>query len=238
MYKRATIAIDDTIRNGKDGHAFQRPAVMAQFALTFSQRYFDAVNAHFDPRGYERPTHLWQWHFQGLRYNQPIVFQHRLTAVDAHINLDLGIAAAHVGRGSMPKLRADFNVVNTILVSQVQAVLTALGDVSPKLQKIRDHIPDAVEVEAINDLLKEFRKLAWGFATTIAEEDEDRTQEMIDLHDSWASGLSTLYLYPPGKVGHCVRWIAKAESRDIAAVISRLDEDSGTPQPLNPRFLA
>ncbi|MDT5335602.1 MAG: hypothetical protein QOD90_1107 [Mycobacterium sp.] len=235
MYRRATIAIDAAIRDGK---TFRHPETMARFAMIFSQRYFDALNAYLDPRRFERPTHVWQWHFVGLEYEQPIVFQHLLTAVDAHVNLDLGIAASRIGRGKMPDLRADFDMVNTILASQVQAVLSALGDVSPNIKKLRDKIPDAVEVAAINKLLQAFRDLAWKFALALSDEPEDRFQELVDLHDAWAGSLATFYLYPPGELGQCVRWIAEAESRDVAAIIARLNEGAETPQPINPAFLA
>lgn len=235
MYKRATIAIDSTIR---DGDEFQRPLVMKEFALTFSQRYFDAINAHFEPDEFERPTRAWQMHFTGLTEARPIVFQHLLTAVDAHINLDLGIAAAQIGRGAMTDLRHDFDMVNTILASQVQAVLSALGDVSPNVQEIRDKIPDKVEVQAINELLIVFRDLAWKFATVLAEAGEGHLQELVDQHDAWAVTLATFYLDPPGLLGRCVRWVAEDESRDIGAIITRLDAGSQTTQPLNPAFLA
>lgn len=234
VYKRATIAIDAAVKD----QAFDHPEVMAEFARIFSQRYFDSLNAYANPLPFEHPTHVWQWHFTGLEYSKPIVFQHLSTALDAHINLDLGIAASQVGRGNMPGLRNDFDKVNAILASQVQAVLSALGDVSPNLQKIRDEIPDWMEVAAIKEALKGFRNLAWKFALILAEEDESRLQELTDLHDQWAAGLATFYLHPPGELGDCVDWIAEDESRDVRAIIARLEADAATPRPLNPMFLA
>ncbi len=93
VYRRATIAIDAAVR---DGTSFEHPDVMARFAVIFSQRYFDALNAYLNPRPFERPTNVWLWHFVGLEYDEPIIFQHLLTAVDAHVNLDLGVAASQV----------------------------------------------------------------------------------------------------------------------------------------------
>jgi Family of unknown function (DUF5995) len=92
IYKRATIAVINTIDTGR----FQNPEVMTRFTLTFSQRYFD----------------------------EPIIFQHLLTAVDAHINLDLGITAAQVGAGAMDDLHHDFNMINAILGSQARVCST------------------------------------------------------------------------------------------------------------------
>lgn len=235
VYRRATIAIDAAVRDGK---SFEHPDVMARFAVIFSQRYFDAVNAYLNPRPFERPTNVWQWHFVGLEYDEPIIFQHLLTAVDAHVNLDLGVAASQVGRGDMPDLHDDFNMVNTILASQVQAVFDALGDVSPNVKKIRDAIPDSVEVSSINELLQAFRDLAWKFAVALTDDPPERFQELVDQHDAWASVLATKYLYPPGRLGACARWIAEKESHDVAAVITRLNADAHVPRPVNPAFLA
>jgi hypothetical protein len=138
VYKRATIAISKAIDTPG---GFQHPKVMTRFTMTFSQRYFDALNAHFRPDDYEGPTHVWQWAFDGLAYDEPIIFQHLLTAIDAHINLDLGISAAQVGAGAMDDLHDDFNMVNAILASQVQGVFDALAKVSPRTQTIRDLLP-------------------------------------------------------------------------------------------------
>ena len=236
MYKRATIAIDAAIK-AKD---FEHPAVMAEFAMIFAQRYFDALNAYLEPRDSEKPTQVWRCHFVGLEYPGPIIFQHLLTAVDAHINLDLGIAASLVGRGNMDGLRSDFDQVNRVLASQVQSVLVALGDLSPWIQRIRAVIPDETEISAINELLVVFRDLAWYFALTLADADGDaeRVQALIDERDGWAAWLGTEYLAPPGAMGWLVRLIAREECRDVRAVIARLNQGADHPAPTNRKFLA
>ncbi|WP_173009827.1 DUF5995 family protein [Mycolicibacterium sp. P9-64] len=63
-----------------------------------------ALNVHFRTTDYKGPT------------------QHLLTAVCAHVNLDLGISAATGGAGAMDDLHDDFNMVNAILGSQCQGV--------------------------------------------------------------------------------------------------------------------
>jgi hypothetical protein len=232
IYKRATLAISKAIDTG----GFKNPKVMTRFTMTFSQRYFDALNAHFHPHDYQGPTHVWQWAFDGLRYDEPIIFQHLLTAVDAHINLDLGISAAQVGAGAMDELHDDFNMVNAILGSQIQGVLDALAELSPRTQTIRDLLPGD-EVQEINALLIVFRDLAWKFANVLADS-PDRFREFTDLQDSSACQLSTCYLYPPEKIRAVVEWIAEKESRDIAENVRKLDVAAATPSALNVAFLA
>jgi hypothetical protein len=231
IYKRATIAIGKAIETG----GFQNPTVMTRFTLTFSQRYFDALNAHFHPTDHKGPTHVWQWAFDGVAHQEPIIFQHLLMAVCAHINLDLGIAAAQVGAGAMEDLHDDFNMVNAILGSQCQGVFDALADVSPRTKTIRDLLPGD-EVEEINALLIVFRDLAWKFANVVADSPDD-FQELVDLQDSRACLLSTCYLYPPDKIRSIVDWIADKESRDVARNVRALDVASAMPIELNEAFL-
>jgi hypothetical protein len=231
IYKRATIAVSNAIDTGK----FQHPEVMTRFTLTFSQRYFDALNAHFHPTDYTGPTHVWQWAFDGVEYAEPIIFQHLLTAVDAHINLDLGVTAAQVGAGAMDDLHHDFNMINAILGSQVQGVFDALAEVSPRTHTIRNLLPGD-EVDEINALLIVFRDLAWNFANVLADSPHD-FQELVDLQDSRACLLSTCYLYPPDKIRSIVDWIADKESRDVALIVRTLDVAAAIPNELNEAFL-
>jgi len=231
IYKRATIAVSNAIDTGK----FQHPEVMTRFTLTFSQRYFDALNAHFHPNDYEGPTHVWQWAFDGVDYAEPIIFQHLLTAVDAHINIDLGITAAQVGAGAMDDLHHDFDMINAILGSQVQGVFDALAEVSPRTHTIRNLLPGD-EVDEINALLIVFRDLAWKFANVLADSPDD-FQELVDLQDSRACLLSTCYLYPPDKIRSVVDWIADKESRDVARNVRALDVAAAIPDELNEAFL-
>jgi hypothetical protein len=231
IYKRATIAVSNAIDTGK----FQHPEVMTRFTLTFSQRYFDALNAHFHPNDYTGPTHVWQWAFDGVDYAEPIIFQHLLTAVDAHVNIDLGITAAQVGAGAMDDLHHDFNMINAILGSQVQGVFDALAEVSPRTHTIRNLLPGD-EVDEINALLIVFRDLAWKFANVLADSPDD-FQELVDLQDSRACLLSSCYLHPPDQIRSVVDWIADKESRDVARNVRVLDVAAAIPNELNEAFL-
>src|ERR1700748_1922989 len=56
LYKRITIAVATAIEDG----ACQYGPTMNGFDSAFAQRYFDAVNGHFHPGRYPRPTRSWQ----------------------------------------------------------------------------------------------------------------------------------------------------------------------------------
>ena len=84
--------------------------------------------------------------FQLSKKNCPIVLQHLLIGMNAHINLDLGIAAAKVMEGKdIQNLKDDFDKINDILSSLVSNVEQDLSEIWPTLKKILQctvHIDD------------------------------------------------------------------------------------------------
>src|SRR3984957_4077550 len=59
LYKRIKIAVGTAIDNG----AFQDGPRMERFDASFAGRYFDALNGHFRPKQFPRPTRSWQQTF-------------------------------------------------------------------------------------------------------------------------------------------------------------------------------
>ena len=60
--------------------------------------------------------------------------------MNAHINLDLGIAAVEVcGQQPIATLQQDFDAINTIIASLTYQVLNELGSVSPLLSLLGLH---------------------------------------------------------------------------------------------------
>ncbi len=232
VYKRATLAIEKaTLRPGR----FRKPTRMELFAMAFSQRYFDALNAYFAPRRGTPLTSVWKCHFDGAKLTHPIIVQHLLTAVNAHINLDLGIAACQVGGANLPALRNDFNKVNAILGSQIQGVLDALDEVSPGIRTVRELLV-VDEVEEIRKLLIAFRDAAWNFAVTLCQ-NPDEFDELVARQDASTTTLGGCYMDPPGPISFSVDLIKFLESTDVPAIITALDVDVTLVSPLNTRLL-
>jgi hypothetical protein len=217
IYKNATIAIRDAIIRGD----FDDPDRMLGFQLTFARRYFRALNAYNDYGDFVMPTHVWAQSFNANAKNQPIIFQHLLTGLNAHMNLDLGIATADAGRDSMPSLRRDFETVNAVLGYQVEGVLEAIAKISPVIGRMLGCIVG--EVEMFRMLIVLFREKAWRFAKEIAE-NPSRKAELIATHDAQYVQLGMRYIYTPDMFDFLVNAIANEESRDIAENIRVLDE--------------
>ena len=210
VYRRATVAIRDRIRAG--GY-FDDHARMERFDVIFAQRYFDALNAYFHPADYEAPTHVWQWCFNGHEYDEPILLQHMLTAVNSHVNLDLGISSMMAAHGDLASLEADFDRINTLLADEVTTFLDTVGELSPRVKVVRRVVP--CQDRALNLLLRVFRNLAWSFANQL-DAHAARRGDNISIHDAWAAVLGSYYLHTSDKINRLVEWIAEDESRDVA----------------------
>ena len=92
---------------------FQDNARMERLDVTFAKRYIDAYFNHQQGKPISRS---WQAAFVLSEGFWPIVLQHLLSGMNAHINLDLGIASAEVMKGQdIQLLHHDFNQINTIL---------------------------------------------------------------------------------------------------------------------------
>ena len=56
LYKRITHAVSTAVASGE----FQDGPKMARFDAAFASRYFDALNGHFHPDRFPKPTRSWQ----------------------------------------------------------------------------------------------------------------------------------------------------------------------------------
>src|SRR5208337_5397477 len=61
-----------------------------------------------------------------------LILQQLLSGMNAHINLDLGIASAQVSPGDqLPQLKPDFDEINALLAGQVGTVEAEIASLSP-----------------------------------------------------------------------------------------------------------
>jgi hypothetical protein len=170
--------------------------------------------------------------FDGAQLPLPIIVQHMLAGVNAHIDLDLGIAAEEIAPGAqLPTLQSDFNTVNAVLASQVSGVLDEIDELSPVLAEIYD-VLQKNEIDLIDDGLKIFRDSAWSFAELLAFEPDFMHPATIMVHDLEVAQFGTLILHPPPFIASIIAAIAAKESRDIVHNIQVLDGITETIAPI------
>jgi Family of unknown function (DUF5995) len=225
LYRRITIAI----RTACDQGLFQDNDRLRRLDVVFASRYFAALNGYFHPGQFAAPSHCWQVAFNGAQLPDPIIVQQMIAGVNAHIDLDLGIAAEQIAPGlALPGLRSDFFTVNAVLASQVTAVVGEIDELSPLLDAIYCLLMEN-EINLINDGLRVTRDSAWAFATELSLELPVLHGPTIKLHDLEVAKLGTLILHPPSFFETLVTRIAAQESRDVVHNIEVLNQLAQTP---------
>ena len=86
LYKRVTEAVKKGIANGE----FMDGPAMEKLDIVFATRYLDAYETYMAKGS---PSVSWQVAFDAAQRRPPLVIQHLFVGMNAHISLDLGIAA-------------------------------------------------------------------------------------------------------------------------------------------------
>ena len=161
LYRKVTARVDREIRRG----SFDDGQRMARLDVAFANRYLEAFELH---RTGGAPTRSWDTAFRTAERWWPIVLQHLLLGINAHINLDLGIAAAVTAPGAaLPALRADFDRINGILASMVGEVQQELSRIWTALRWFNRRLGDGQRV-LINFSMGRARAHAWSVAERFA----------------------------------------------------------------------
>lgn len=184
LYRKVTQAVKDEI---DAGDTFDDNARMERLDVLFANRYIRAYH-QWDQRNAEvTPSESWALAFQASDDWWPVVLQHLLLGMNAHINLDLGIAAAEtVSPAELPRLKADFDRINTLLASLVGDVTQELGWIWPPLRFITRSL-GRFDDELINFSMELARDEAWNLAETLSplslteREAEIRRQDLKTL---------------------------------------------------------
>ncbi len=217
LYKRITLAIR------KNLPGFQDPARMERLDATFASRYFEALNAWFDPINAPPLTHAWRVAFQASSLARPIIVQHLIAGVSPHIGLDLGIAAATVSPGTaLPSLQADFNKVNAVLAGEVKGVLDELDELSPVMAEVYD-VFAKYEMDAIDRMLDFTRAEAWEFAMQLALLDAQGQQQAIAGRDVEIANAAAKIVSPPELIARMFEAVWLLESHNVTKIIETLN---------------
>ena len=180
LYQKVTL----TIKNKLGTNYFDDDARMEQLDIIFANRYLLAYANYKQGKPISKS---WLSAFEASTNWKPIVLQHLLLGMNAHINLDLGIAAAEITTPmTIGDLQADFNKINTILAALVNEVLADLSEIWPTLIKILK-FTNQVDDFLINFSMSMARDGAWTFANVlvnhinIASKNEAIQQRDLDI---------------------------------------------------------
>lgn len=158
LYKKVT----QRIKEGIAQKEFDNNPRMEHLDVIFANRY---LAAYFAYKEGQKPSISWGNAFLAAKDQKLLILQHLLLGINAHINLDLGIAVSETigSQGDLQNIHDDFNKINAILASMVDGVQQKIGRVSPffyLLDKVADGKEDLIATFSINIARDE----AWLFA--------------------------------------------------------------------------
>lgn len=218
LYKKVTVAVAQKIKEGY----FDDNQKMEQLDVVFANRY---LQAHQNYLQQQPCSACWQLAFDTGQNWRPMVMHHLLTGMNAHIGLDLGIAAATIAPGAaIENLRNDFNKINTILCDLITEVKTSLYSMWPLSKLISKLNMGKLENDIAGFSMTIARDAAWQVALDYAACNNAATQQQYLLQrDSSVTGFGNRLLYP-GKLVQTLTGIFRVfEFGTVAGKIKRLN---------------
>jgi len=216
LYRRVTLEV---ARQIEAGHFDDGPR-MERLDVVFACRYLDAYDTH---RSGGTPSRAWKLAFDAESDRWPIVVQHLLLGVNAHINLDLGIAAAQVAPGlQLTELQGDFDRINDILASMIDDVSDRLARIWPLL-RIIDVGVGRFDESAIEFSLRRAREHAWSVACKLALLGESNWHGAIGLLDGGVTAIGTGVRKPGWWLALRLRLVRLGERGSVAEKIAILE---------------
>jgi hypothetical protein len=210
LYERVTTNVRGALLAG---NMFEDNARMERFDVVFANRYLRAWSRY---GAGQAPAQSWQIAFDLLNDPGPLVIQHLLLGMNAHINLDLGVAAATVAPSpsGLSLLWPDFQNVNEILARLVDVVETELGQISPRLHRVGAFEPK-LEGKLFAFGIETARDFAWALAGELVRAPCPLWETIISGRDAMVAQTGKA-LYPlQGLAGEIERWIHAEESADV-----------------------
>ncbi len=176
LYRKVTLKV----KEGIEQDYFEDGPRMEQLDVIFAKRYLLALEQY---KSNTNPIVSWNRSFEYTKRYWPTVFQHLMMGMNAHINLDLGIAAAQVSiNKDISRLENDFNRINEVLAGLVEDVQHDLTEIWPELKWVLK-VFGRVDNWLINFSMKLARNGAWRFATKLSNHLFDQWDEVISERD-------------------------------------------------------
>ncbi|MDC8002396.1 DUF5995 family protein [Aequorivita todarodis] len=218
LYRKVTVRIKEGIRNNE----FENNPRMEKLDVLFANRYIAA----YECLGNNQPfTKSWKNAFEAAKTGKLLIMQHLLLGINAHINLDLGIAVAETigDDGELLDFENDFNKINEILGSMIANVEAKIISVSP-LFGLLDRFGKGREDKLVSFSINVARDGAWLFANQYhispnkADELNSRDTIIAKLAEKLITQKSWLLKY-------LVKTIYFFEKKDVPQIVAVLKKD-------------
>ena len=216
LYRKVTIQV----KKGIEDDFFDDGPRMERLDVIFANRY---IHACYQYQTGQTPTQSWVRAFDETERWWPIVLQHLLMGMNAHINLDLGIAAAEtVPPEELPNLKGDFDKINQVLASLVSDVQNELADIWMLLGLLNRYL-GSVEKTIINFSMEKARDAAWSFAEALSPLSEEQRQQEIIHKGEMIALFSKVISHPDLPVSLIIKIIRLGERGTTRQLIEILE---------------
>jgi hypothetical protein len=217
VYRRTTAQIRQAITDKQ----FENNERMEKMDVNFAGKYLDA---------YQKFNHnvdcpeSWSVPFQA-RNEKLTIIQHLLMGMNAHINLDLGVAASETAPGeTIHELENDFMKVNDILDSLTEEMEKRIGRVS-RWMFLLGWIGGKTDDAIVNFSIRKARDEAWEFACKLSSLDEAGKLAKIETTDSIIASLAGIIRHPPGIILRSIlKFISRFEEKQVRKIIEELEK--------------
>ena len=219
LYRQVTLAVAQGIEDGE----FDDGPRLSRFDAEFGGRYLRALHGwQVAPDGDAVPR-CWRLAFAACEESGPVIVQQLVLGVNAHINLDLAVAAARTCPGdAIHDLRADFDRINAILAAVMARFDVVLAGFSPLLGGL-DAILGRLDEDILGFKLNKARSEAWDAAVLLAGQPPAARAATERMLDRSATGVARLVLSPPWPVPAALDVVRFTERTPVADVTRGLD---------------
>ncbi|RYF99150.1 MAG: hypothetical protein EOO02_17480 [Chitinophagaceae bacterium] len=215
LYKLMTVAVADGISN----NLFQDGARMERLDVIFANRY---LKAYFDYTSRLPVTASWKIAFDAAERDNLIVVQHLLLGINAHINLDLGIAAADTCNvDNINELKNDFDKINDTISETYGLLQTRFAKISWPAIFLSKIDPDVAN-NVINFSIAKARNLAWANALMLCHGGQDNRKIIINSTDITVLKVANAIMHPATLKSIGLKTIRFFESKDVRRNIESL----------------
>jgi hypothetical protein len=215
LYRRVTVEVKGRMQKGQ----FHDSERMEALDTTFANRYLEAYHQH---RRGQTPTRAWAYAFAAADDPEPVMLQHLLLGMNAHISLDLGIAASAITRRFPGDgFRDDFDAINYVLTDMVDEIQDEVSQSSGILQFL-DDLGGRLDEKLFGYGLAHARGIAWRRAEALMEAPEEAHAALIDEYDRAVERTARRIHRPVPLTAHFLTCLRSAEQASIPDLIDRL----------------
>lgn len=220
LYRRVTATVRDNIGKGY----FDDDDRMEKFDFLFASRYIEAYDQW--KSGDPALSCSWKVAFDTIANPYALILHHLILGINAHINFDLGVAAAQTAPTpkELEALKNDFDKINQLLGSVVPGLLDELVIISPWI-RVLEKLGRSEEIRLAGSVVGLAREFAWLLAKELVALDghADARKILLAARDLEVS-LVGKKIASPGLFFNIVNKIVWArESHDIRKNIEVLN---------------